>query len=193
MKNQKGITLVALVITIIVLLILAGVSISLVLGQNGVLTQASGSVIKDNVAKVKEDLSMALAASETKYYTAWASDSSTTRSDIYEGATKNPVDNTDGAFIDELSGKYYVSTAVIDNATADNATVNPLSANSVAKNSLVEPTANKYVQITLTNITTNETYVFDLLNGVDEDSGSYTISSKVHYKATNQTLEFVNV
>ena len=46
MRNQKGITLVALVITIIVLLILAGVSISLVLGQNGVLNQASNAVVQ---------------------------------------------------------------------------------------------------------------------------------------------------
>ena len=35
-KHNKGITLIALVITIIVLLILAGVSISLVVGNNGV-------------------------------------------------------------------------------------------------------------------------------------------------------------
>jgi len=34
-KNEKGITLVALVITIIVLLILAGVTINLTLGENG--------------------------------------------------------------------------------------------------------------------------------------------------------------
>ena len=40
LKQKKGITLVALVITIIVLLILAGVSISMVVGDNGVLTQA---------------------------------------------------------------------------------------------------------------------------------------------------------
>ena len=41
MKNQKGITLIALVITVIVLLILAGVSISMVIGNNGILNQAS--------------------------------------------------------------------------------------------------------------------------------------------------------
>ena len=41
MRNQKGITLVALVITIIVLLILAAVSISMVLGPNGILNQAN--------------------------------------------------------------------------------------------------------------------------------------------------------
>lgn len=40
LKEQKGITLVALVVTIIVLIILAGVSIALVLGDNGIITRA---------------------------------------------------------------------------------------------------------------------------------------------------------
>jgi len=39
-KNQKGITLIALVITIIVLLILAGVTINMVLGNDGIIAQA---------------------------------------------------------------------------------------------------------------------------------------------------------
>lgn len=43
LKQQKGITLVALIITIIVLLILAGVTISLVLGDNGILNHAQDS------------------------------------------------------------------------------------------------------------------------------------------------------
>lgn len=38
--KEKGITLVALVVTIIVLLILAGVTISLVVGQNGIINRA---------------------------------------------------------------------------------------------------------------------------------------------------------
>ena len=40
-QNNRGITLIALVITIIVLLILAGVSISMLTGENGILTQAN--------------------------------------------------------------------------------------------------------------------------------------------------------
>ena len=40
LKNKKGITLVALVVTIVVLLILAGVSINLVLGNNGIIAKA---------------------------------------------------------------------------------------------------------------------------------------------------------
>ena len=39
-KNQKGITLVALVVTIIVLIILAGISINLLLGDNGIIKKA---------------------------------------------------------------------------------------------------------------------------------------------------------
>ncbi|MBD9158537.1 MAG: hypothetical protein EGQ16_01635, partial [Clostridiales bacterium] len=40
MKKEKGITLVALVVTIIVLLILSGVTVAMLAGQNGILTQA---------------------------------------------------------------------------------------------------------------------------------------------------------
>lgn len=40
LKNKKGITLVALVVTIVVLLVLAGVSINLVLGDNGIISKA---------------------------------------------------------------------------------------------------------------------------------------------------------
>ena len=44
-NNIRGITLIALVITIIVLLILAGVSIAMLTGQNGILTQAQNAKI----------------------------------------------------------------------------------------------------------------------------------------------------
>lgn len=69
MKNQKGITLVALVITIVVLLILAGVTISMVLGPNGVLTNSQKA--KDNSAKgtANDALSTALSSVSTDYYT----------------------------------------------------------------------------------------------------------------------------
>ena len=40
MKGQRGITLVALVITIIILIILAGISVSTLVGENGIITKA---------------------------------------------------------------------------------------------------------------------------------------------------------
>ena len=83
MRNQKGITLVALVITIIVLLILAGVSISLVLGQNGVLTQASNAVIKNDKATAMQEVQMGAADATAAYYEAWATNSTTNKSTFY--------------------------------------------------------------------------------------------------------------
>ncbi len=57
-SNNKGITLVALVVTIIVLLILAGVSISLVLGDNGIITRAQDAVTKYKEAEEEEQWQM---------------------------------------------------------------------------------------------------------------------------------------
>ena len=83
MKKEKGITLIALVITIVVLLILAGVSISMVLGQNGVIKQASNSVIENRKASAQEALEMAWAGCESEYWSEWAKDSSVTRQSIF--------------------------------------------------------------------------------------------------------------
>ena len=61
MKNQKGITLIALVITIIVLLILAGVSIAMLTGENGILNKATTAVDESEKAEAEETLKLAVA------------------------------------------------------------------------------------------------------------------------------------
>ena len=60
--NNKGITLIALVITIIVLLILAGVSIAMLTGQNGILTQASNAKSDTAKAEIAEKVNLAIQA-----------------------------------------------------------------------------------------------------------------------------------
>ncbi len=60
MKQEKGITLIALVITIIVLLILAAVSISTLTGENGILIKGSNAKIETEHASVLEQLRMKL-------------------------------------------------------------------------------------------------------------------------------------
>ncbi len=60
MRNQKGITLIALVITIIVLLILAGVSIAMLTGQNGILTRANEAKTETAYAEIEERMGMAI-------------------------------------------------------------------------------------------------------------------------------------
>ena len=60
-KMNKGITLIALVITIIVLLILAAVSIATLTGNNGILNRATDASKKTNEAKDEELRQMAIA------------------------------------------------------------------------------------------------------------------------------------
>ena len=54
LKQNKGITLIALVITIIVLLILAGVSIAMLTGENGILSQAAKAKEETEKAQANE-------------------------------------------------------------------------------------------------------------------------------------------
>ncbi len=68
MKKCRGITLIALVITIIVLLILAGVSLNLIAGEEGILKRATSAVDKNKVETVKEDVELVVADLGTGYY-----------------------------------------------------------------------------------------------------------------------------
>ena len=63
-KNlQKGITLIALVITIIVLLILAGVTIAALTGENGILKQATTARNDTKQATAEEKVMIEIAGS----------------------------------------------------------------------------------------------------------------------------------
>ena len=58
--KENGITLIALVVTIVVLLILAGVSISMLTGNNGIITQAQNAKNKTEEAEEKEKIQLAV-------------------------------------------------------------------------------------------------------------------------------------
>ncbi len=60
MKKQKGITLIALVITIIVLLILAGISIATLTGENGILGKAETAKTETIREEAKEKVQVAV-------------------------------------------------------------------------------------------------------------------------------------
>ena len=64
-KNTKGITLIALVVTIIILLILAGVSIAMLTGNNGVLTQAKSAKEKTGEKGEQERVNLAASSAMT--------------------------------------------------------------------------------------------------------------------------------
>lgn len=60
LKNDKGITLIALVITIIVLLVLAGVTLSMISSQNGILKKALDAKQASELGTVKEQIQLKL-------------------------------------------------------------------------------------------------------------------------------------
>ena len=62
-RRDKGITLIALIVTIIILLILAGVTINLVTGQNGIINRAKATKEITTGAQDLEKINMCIMAS----------------------------------------------------------------------------------------------------------------------------------
>ncbi len=60
MKKEKGITLIALIITIVILLILAGITIATLSGENGLLAKVKKAKEAEIKAEMKEELTLAL-------------------------------------------------------------------------------------------------------------------------------------
>ena len=83
--NKKGITLIALIITIIVLLILAGVSIALVVGDNGIAAKALKAKTKTDIGNTKELINVAYGSALTEG-----------EGKIYEDNLRDALDNEFG-------------------------------------------------------------------------------------------------
>ena len=68
LTKTRGITLIALVITIIVLLILAGISLNLITGEDGILGRAMEAVDENEKAVIDEEVKLAVADKSMEYY-----------------------------------------------------------------------------------------------------------------------------
>ena len=94
--NEKAITLIALVVTIIVMLILVGASLSVMVGDNGILTKAIGAVTKNKESTLIEELQMSWASCEVAYQTAWAQNTAVRRSLYYTKEEMNKLLSSTG-------------------------------------------------------------------------------------------------
>ena len=145
-KNREtGITLIALVITIIVLLILAGVSISMLTGSNGILTQANKAKELTEISGEKEGMKTAVLSIKA------------TNSDITEDNLKTALDNQFGVnkttIEDNKDGSY---TVKMNNESKREYTVED-------DGSLLEGTYSKWDGTTSTeptNKTSNEIHIY---------------------------------
>ena len=73
-ERQEGITLIALVVTIVVLLILAGTSIAMLTGDNGIITNAQKSQMENTKSEVIEKMNMAYNAAYSEARVKMATD-----------------------------------------------------------------------------------------------------------------------
>ena len=112
MKNQKGITLIALVITIIVLLILAGITIAMLTGENGLLNKANSSKSKTVEAEAVEKINVTLSDVKAEIYKQQVSNSAylPVSSSSLESKITTLL-NTDGIKTTEAENDYWYSFA----------------------------------------------------------------------------------
>ena len=59
--STSGLTLISLVLSIIILIILAGISLNLILGENGIIKRSSSTSIQTNIAWEREMIELAKA------------------------------------------------------------------------------------------------------------------------------------
>lgn len=95
MKQEKGITLIALVITIIVLLILAGVTIAMLTSDNSAPAKANKAAQLDALAAAKDQCAMTAMEAITNYYhsTYVVSGSSSDQNTGAQAAVKTAIEN----------------------------------------------------------------------------------------------------
>ncbi len=104
-KNQSGITLIALVITIIVLLILAGVSLRLVAGNEGILNRAESAVDKSNTETLKEEIEIAISEARIAYYDGDKEQGATSADDNIIKKLQKGLETSKGTVILDSNGK----------------------------------------------------------------------------------------
>ena len=100
MKRNHGITLIALVVTIIVLLILAAISIGVLTGDNGIIKQSQQAKEETEIAEEKEVLNLSIAQA--------------TGEDVYGNLEEEPFreklnDNAEGTELEKIGDNYKVT------------------------------------------------------------------------------------
>ena len=121
-KEMKGITLVALVVTIVVLLILAGVSINTVLEDNGIITKAKEAAETTRQASAEEDMNRLVLEYELAQSDETFEDF--LKEKVNEGRINGTTDNGDGTITisKKVDGKDYTITVKKPSASTPSST-----------------------------------------------------------------------
>lgn len=125
LKSNKAITLIALVVTIVVLLILAGISLNLVLGNNGLIKKSKYAKEETTVADEKEKVEMAyVSAALKKLGDTVTAEELQEELDSSVGAGKTVVtsngDGTLNVLFNEIGHNYNVDEGTVEKVEIDN-------------------------------------------------------------------------
>ena len=112
-KNKKGITLVALVVTIVVLLILAGVSLNLLIGNNGIITRAKQTKISNDLSSYKEQLAMFISEKEVENPEFYESSLTAGKNNLSYNTKTSENEKTIKDIISDVKDEYLDSLEVI--------------------------------------------------------------------------------
>lgn len=168
--QEAGITLVALVVTIIVLLILAGISIRMVLGQNGVIERARDSKNVMNEAQIKEEIKLAWNAIQIDGITkGWNNE---TKSNALQIELKKE-DNSATATLTDTNIKvtykgYEITINVNDGSMTQLAKVNVEPANPSSLVTITSENVNDYLGKIVTNYKTPNSTETITIDGVEQ-------------------------
>ena len=122
-RATKGITLIALVVTIVVLLILAGVSINLIIGQNGLIKKAGDAKNSSKQGEVTDRITAMLAEWQIEKYTTDGNFEAFLNGKKEANELDDVTDNGDGTFNVEKDG--YILTIKDDGSILDASKVGP--------------------------------------------------------------------
>ena len=112
-RNKKGITLVALIVTIVVLLILAGVSLNLLIGNNGIMTRAKQARISNDLSSYKEQLAMFISEKKVENSEFYESSLTAGKNNLYYNTKTSEDEKTIKDIIKDVKDEYLDSLEVV--------------------------------------------------------------------------------
>ena len=195
-RNKKGITLIALVITIIILLILAGVALSLVTGENGILKRATNAVDKHNEAVAKEQVELLIADYQTEWYEEKYVNGTETRSQREYIAEKLKGATTNDYFVQTETSEDGIINVYVSDDSGNIICSGILQEDSVIKwneklegiviNYTLNPNGYTNGNITLTlNVSSTEGNITNIESTLNKnEDGTYTITENGSYEFT---------
>lgn len=186
MKKEKGITLISLVITIIVLLILAGVTIVTLTGDNGLLQKATIAKETNEEAEIKEQIRLIYQEYQLGQYTAMPTNVETKLKELYGDINVSDVSVSNGRILATIKDKLYCYNPEIGEVYIDKFNYGSKKRTTVEPNDDISIGTEKFKVLTNTNGTIVAIPYYDLVTvtatgevkqGPEVDGTSTAISS----------------